>query len=91
MAASVEHAMDFPWIGTVFLAEGEGKWLLNISRYMYSSFEVGGASGNLKLHENFEILIEYNFSNFTHYLKPGKYQKKIALACDWYHLKAHIF
>ena len=25
IAASVEHAIDFPWIGTVFLAEGDGK------------------------------------------------------------------
>ena len=26
MAASVEQAIDFPWDGTVFLAEGDGKW-----------------------------------------------------------------
>ena len=27
----------------------------------------------------------------SHYLITGKVPKKIALACDWYHLKAHIF
>ena len=29
--------------------------------------------------------------NTPHYLITGKVPKKIALACDWYHLKAHIF
>ena len=30
-------------------------------------------------------------TRLRHYLITGKVPKKNALACDWYHLKAHIF
>ena len=43
----MSYAIDFPCSGTVVSADGDGKCLLKISLYMYSSFVDGGDTGNL--------------------------------------------
>ena len=47
-----------------------------------------GANNNKLIQVKKAFLVSHSYA---HYLITRKGPKKIALACDWYHLKAHIF